>query len=321
MTSTPNKANYQTAADAFDGWRDDLLTGKPPTFYPIGEGELARLEIGPGLVNLFGGAPGAGKTAFTMQAACDALRLTPSLRCLVANVEMPPSVLLDRQLARLAGIDFTAIRYRRLDASHGARLDAGLATLESFADRLAFLKQPFTLENVAAAADAFDAGLLLLDYAQRIAPPGTHGDNRNAMNATMGYLRQFADAGTAVIVISRVTRGRDAKGGSTYDAAALTLASFSESAELEFGADSAFILAPDPKDAGLVTLRCVKNRHGSQEDIPLQFDGARMSFAPLDATATARPADGKLQAALRSLWDRTGAAGDEPDGGTDDDTF
>ena len=28
------KANFQTAADCFDGWRDDVLTGSPPTFYP-----------------------------------------------------------------------------------------------------------------------------------------------------------------------------------------------------------------------------------------------------------------------------------------------
>ena len=27
----------------------DVLSGKPPTYYPIGEGELSRLEIGPGL--------------------------------------------------------------------------------------------------------------------------------------------------------------------------------------------------------------------------------------------------------------------------------
>jgi replicative DNA helicase len=58
--------NYQTAADALHGWQDDLLSGKPPTFYPIGDGDLSRIEIGPGLVMLLGGAPGAGKTAFTM---------------------------------------------------------------------------------------------------------------------------------------------------------------------------------------------------------------------------------------------------------------
>jgi replicative DNA helicase len=321
MTST--KSNYTTAADVFDQWRDDLLTGTPPTFYPIGEGELSRIEIGPGLVLLVGGAPGAGKTAFTMQAVCDALRLTPTLRALVCNVEMPPGVLLDRQLARLAGIDAELVRRRRLGAEHGARLDAGLATLESFAERLAFLRPPFDLANIAAAADAHGAGLLLLDYAQRIQPPGEHGDRRNTVNALMDYLRQFADAGVAVLVVAAVGRTKDAKGRTSYAADALNLASFRESSELEFGADDAFILAPDAKDAELVTLRHLKSRHGSTQDLPLRFDKARQEFKPVDqaTAATAKP-DGKLQAALRLLWDRTATADDEPDEGTAaDDTF
>ena len=311
------RPNYQTAADVFDGWRDDILTGTPPVFYPVGSGELARLEVGPGLVTLVGGAPGAGKTAFTMQAGVDALRLTPTLRALVANVEMPPSVLLDRQLARLAGLPADIIRRRKLDASHGARLDAGLATLESFVHRLAFVRRPFTLDNVAATSDEFDAGLMTLDYIQRIAPPGTHGDNRNAVNATMGFLRMFADAGLAVVVVAAVGRTKDNKGRSSYAADGLNLASFRESSELEFGADDAFILAPDAKDAELVTLRHLKSRHGQQRDIPLTFDKARQSFTPFDSTTATPKPDGKLQGALRLLWDRTAADDDGLDGGND----
>ena len=37
--------------------------------------------------------------------------------------------------------------------------------------------------HVAASADAFDAGLLVLDYIQRIAPPGEHGDRRGSVDA------------------------------------------------------------------------------------------------------------------------------------------
>ena len=125
-----SKPNYLCATDALHGWREDVLSGKPPKFYPIGEGELSRIEIGPGLVTLLGGAPGAGKTAFVMQAVVDALRLSPDLRAVVANIEMPPAVLLDRQLARLSGVDLTTIRYRRLTEEHAERIDAGLKTLD-----------------------------------------------------------------------------------------------------------------------------------------------------------------------------------------------
>ena len=152
------KANYQTAADVFDAWRDDVLTGQPPTLYPVGDGEFSRIEIGPKLVTLIGGAPGAGKTAFSMQCAVDALRLTDSLRVAVCNIEMPAEVLLDRQLARLSGIDATAIRYRQLDGSHADRLDQAMNTLEHVAERLCFVRPPFDLTNIAASADDLAQG-------------------------------------------------------------------------------------------------------------------------------------------------------------------
>ena len=57
-----SQANFVSVADILDDWRDNLLSGTPPTLFPVGVGELARLEIGPGLVWMLGGAPGAGKT-------------------------------------------------------------------------------------------------------------------------------------------------------------------------------------------------------------------------------------------------------------------
>ncbi len=155
-----SEARYQSTADLLDPWRDDVLSGKPPTLYPVGTGELARIDIGPGLVTLIGGAPGAGKTALTLQWVLDALSATPSLKALILNVEMSPSTLLDRQLARLAGIDGSLIRHRRLTAEHADTIERGMEALERIADRLAFVRPPFDLANVALTADAFDAGLI-----------------------------------------------------------------------------------------------------------------------------------------------------------------
>lgn len=300
------KPSFQIAAAALAGWRDDVLSGKPPELFPVGDGALRRIEIGPGLVTLLGGAPGAGKTAFTMQAVVDALRLTPELRALVCNVEMPPAILLDRQLARLSGIDLTTIRYRRLGPEHADRIDQALNTLEQLAERLCFVRPPFDLANVAATADAFDARLMLLDYIQRIPPPGEHGDKRGAVNATMDFLRQFADADTAVIVISAIGRTKDSKGRSSYAGDGLNLASFRESSELEFGADDAFILTPDDHDGDSVTLKHLKSRHGEARDLTLAFDRRRQRFKATegDEVEAASPEKGKLKSALAALWDR-----------------
>jgi replicative DNA helicase len=314
MPDSECRAVFQSAADVLANWRDDVLTGQPPEFYPIGDGELARIEIGPGLVTLLGGAPGAGKTAFVMQAAVDALRLTSKLRVVVCNVEMPGRTLLDRQLARFSGVNLTTIRYRRLAAAHADRIDMAMNTLDGIAERLAFVAPPFDLENVAATTDAFSANMIVLDYIQRIHPPGNHGDKRGSVDATMNYLRKFADAGVAVIALSAVGRTKDSKGRSSYDGEGLNLASFRESSELEFGADDAFMLIPGQK-ADEVVLRHLKSRHNEPKDLQLWFDRRLQRFTTLGSTRAVPQRTGSdLQAELRDRWNSTPAAADG-DGG------
>jgi len=306
-------ANYTTAADLFDNWRDDLLTGRAPVLYPAGAGDLSRIELGPGLVSLFGGPPGAGKTAFTMQLCIDALRLTPALRVLVCNVECSPAVLLNRQLARLSGIDAEVIRKRQVNASHAERLDAGLRILDGIAERLAFVRPPFDLDNVAAAGDAHNAGLIVLDYIQRIRPPGNHGDRRGSVDASMHHLRKFADAGFAVVVVAAVARQKDKSGRTSYAADSLSLASFRESSELEFGADDAYMVA-GAQNAGEVTLRHLKARHSNPQDLRLLFDGARQSFTPIGSVGSPGPATGcnsRLPNAMVDAWNSTPPADDD----------
>ncbi len=316
------QARFVAAANLIDQWSDNVVHGEPPVRYPIGTGELGRIEIGPGLVTLLGGAPGAGKTAFSMQATIDALRLTPDLRALICNVEMPPDALLDRQLARLSGVSLTRIRHRQFDADHRQRLERGIATLRSVADRLCFLQPPFDLANVAAAADRFEAAMLVLDYIQRISPPGNETEARNTVNRTMDYLRQFADADVAVIVISAVGRTRDGKGRSSYSGEGLNLASFRESSELEFGADDAFILHPEQDDAegSTVRLKHLKSRYAECRTLMLEFDRHQQHFSCIgtagDAAATATsPSGNDHNAALAALWDRTAPASEESDEG------
>lgn len=305
------KANYLTAADAFDGWRDDILTGKPPTLYKLGAADaLGQVSIGPGLVMLLGGAPGAGKTAFIMQGIIDVLRMNDDLRAVICNVEMSPAMLLERQLARLSGIDLQTIRQRAFTAEHSDRLDQGLNTLEVIADRLCFVRSPYDLANVAAAADAFDAGVIVLDYIQRIPPPGVHGDKRGSVDASMNYLRQFAEVGIAVVALAAVGRTKDSKGRSSYDGEGLSLASFRESSELEFGADDAFLLVPTKDGGDAVVLRHLKARHSEPRDIDLTFDRPRQSFGPRKCGDPWNPTPnrGKLQSALSALWGRTAPA-------------
>ncbi len=134
----------------------------------------------------------------------------------------------------------------------------------------------------------------------------------------MDYLRQFADNGTAVIVVSAIGRTKDSKGRSSYAGDGLNLASFRESSELEFGADDAFILTPDDDDQGdAVTLRHLKSRHGECRDIELTFHRKHQRFTPAGGDQGPRPDAGKAKSALAALWARTSPAGDT-EGGEDE---
>jgi replicative DNA helicase len=278
--------------------------------YSVGAGPLGQIEIGPGIVTLIGGSPGAGKTAFVMQCVVNALRLDETLRVCVCNVEMSAETLFDRQLARISGIDLSSIRHRRLTAMHSERLDTAL---EPLTERLCFVRPPFGLADVAAAAEdgAFEADIIVLDYIQRISPPDANGDKRSEVDATMNYIRQFADVGIAVIVVAAVSRTRDRQGRSSYDGSGLNLASFRESSELEFGADDAFILCPDSGQGSTVTLRHLKARNGEPRDVRLEFDRTLQRFSPVDGVVT--PENAASTSTLSELWGRTTPAPEEPE--------
>jgi len=324
---TTTTAKYLPGEGLFAGWRDDVLTGRGPVVFPH---SLPALEIVQGQVVLLGGAPGAGKTAFAMQAVVEALRMNEALRVLVANVEMSPEALMNRQLARLSGVNATTIRHRRFTDEHIPRIDAGLSTIESFVERLAFLSPPFGLENVAHAADAHGADVVVLDYLQRFTPPGNHADTRLRANATMDMIRQFASAGCSVIVLSAVGRSRDNAGRSTYAASSMSLASFRDSSELEFGADDAYLLGRvDEADTTVVRLEHLKARHDEMTSHNLRFDGGTQSFTliadgalPPPAPPTSRrprtnkpkratPDPAFAPAALAALWGSTAPAADD----------
>ncbi len=280
--------NYTTAENLVGSWLADVIEGKPPIRFNVSE-PFAALDVRPGRMILFGGAPGGGKTAAILQVGIDLVRMNPTARLLVANVEMAPEMLLERIVARLSGVPLTAITDRTLTPEQLDRVKIAARTLDTFAERLAFLRDPFSLEHVAAVGDEFHANVFAIDYIQRFTVGDTSADKREQLETAATVLRKLCHMGATVLLASAVSRQKNA-GGSTY--AGLTLASFRGSSELEFGTDSAYILTPN--DGGGITLRCEKNRNGIVADIATIFDPTIQTFTPapsgLDAFDAANPA-------------------------------
>jgi len=100
----------------------------------------------------------------------------------------------------------------------------------------------------------------------------------------MDLLRRVATAGRPVLAVSVMARTKSNRCQSSYDAEGLSLASFRESSELEYGADSASALAPDADAPELVTTRRPKHRYGEPLDIPLGAERRLQRFTPTDPT-------------------------------------
>lgn len=322
LIKTKPIARFVTGSALFTRWRDDVRSGTGPVLY---RHAFPYPEIGPGLVTLIGGPPGEGKTSFTSSIVTDGMRFQPELNVLVASCEMTPESFLNRQLARLSGIDADLVRRRQLGLEHEERLEAGLATLETIVNRLTFMNAPFDVGNVAASADACHADIVVIDYVQRFSVPGEDAEARHRVNRTMDYLRQFANEGIAVIVVSAVGRSRDKAGRSSYAGDGLSLASFRETSELEYGADDALILARvNENDPEIVRLSHFKARHGCQVNQEFRFNRAVQSFTLLsgDKEVERASAKGSKYAArpttrasvteeLLRLWEGGAAADDD----------
>jgi replicative DNA helicase len=250
-----------------------------PERWPAGS-PFELLDVRPGRVVLIGAPPGVGKTTLALQLVTGILSNTPKLRAVVGNVEMPPAALVEKLLARLAVVDYSALQDRELLAEERARLEAAREEHAALLDRIAFLEPPFTLRHLGEGMQRFHARLALVDYAQRFTTGD--GDDRAKLDALMSGVRVLGNAKAGIVLISSVTRQKSKNGSSTY--AGLNLASFRGSSEIEFGADSAYILEADA-ETGVALLKDEKQRFRVRKDVHLRFDGPRQTFAagdPLD---------------------------------------
>ncbi len=260
----------ESAQASLDRFIESLDNSTLPQLIPQ-YSALSGLEVGEGLITVLGAPPGKGKTALVMQAMFDALELDNHLIAVVANAEMSFDVLIRRELTRATGITSSAIRFGKLSAEERSQIKAAAGNLREKLERVESLADPCNLSNLLM-LETHTPGLLIVDYVQKFAPMDK--DARQGVNEVMAGLRILAKAGWAVIAISATTRAKDDK---------LTLSSLRESSEIEYNADSVYLLNDHGPVDGKewlrnITLNHAKNRHGSMVDIELQFHAPRMEF-------------------------------------------
>lgn len=269
---------FVTADDLHGDLAAELLSGKTPVVFSH---PLGVPRVSPGTVSLLGAGPGVGKTSLVVQMVIDMLITNPSLKVLMANVEMSPLRLLERAVVRLGKVHGGVLRDRILDDAATESVNAGLDELEPILPRLAFLQPPFSMENVAYAGDEHECDLVVLDYLQRFSPTkeSAESEGRQRMNALMNDIRRCAlEAGVAVFAVAAVGRQRT-KDGAASGYTGLQLSSFRDSGELEYGADEAYMIEPlGDRSSNRVRLEHLKCRDGELRSVNLQFDRALQTF-------------------------------------------
>jgi hypothetical protein len=270
---------------------NDVLTGEPPPEYRFVNERWGTLALRPKEITCIGGAANCGKSALMMKMVTGALILDPSLRAVIACIEMPARILMERTLARLSGVYLGNILRRQRDDFFAGRIEAVRAQVESLANRLMFIKPPFTMINVRAACDDFQPHVVALDYLQRIPHDLTLLETRQQVTQTMTQVRLLAETGPAVLAIAALNRPASSRAQSraeSNDDNVNDLAAFRDSSDIEYSVDDAFVLAKAP--GNVVTLddeeyrpkklmlRHVKSRNSLTMHIPLTFDGRRQEF-------------------------------------------
>lgn len=278
--------------DFLSGLIDDVLTGDPPPEYLFDAVPWGTLALRPKQITGIGGAPNCGKTALLMKMTTGALLRDPSLRAIVACVEMDEHILMERNLARLSGVFLSKILKRERDDFFVERVNAARPQLESLAGRLMFLKRPFTMKDVRVACDEFQPDIVVLDYLQRLDVGGDlASDMMQHVSRVVTQVRLLADQGPAVLMAAALNRQASSRSQSRAGASdedVSDLAVFRDSSDIEYSVDDACVLTPvrgnvvtrygeeyRPKK---LVLRHVKARNNFTMHIPLTFDGRLQEF-------------------------------------------
>ena len=237
--------------------------------------DLEGFEVGPEKVTIVGAPPGTGKTSLANQAAFAALERHTGLRLVIANAEMTPRVLINRELCRRAMVNYQALRFATYTAEEKERLQDAGGQLSALMERTELMVGPYSAADLGAGLSEREPGIVIVDYLQKFKPPGVA--TMEGIESVMDHLRAYAEAGWAVIALSATKRAE----GGKHDSAKLDQAAFRGSSEIEFQADAAYVLrdqsggAEGDRD---MILDCVKNRHGNRGSINLRFVAAEMRF-------------------------------------------
>lgn len=232
-----------------------------PRDLPSGISVLDKnLHLSPGNLFIIGGRPSAGKTALSLQIACEQARR--GLRVCYFSLETDPDTLTARIIANRLAVPLADVKAKTVPQSD----------LDSLAD---LHKLPLFIRSasgkgvgwIKAQAQRMKAQVIFIDYLQLLTTSKAKDRYQQITSISIALHELAQTTGILVIALAQLNRNAAHTSPSTAD--------LKESGQLEQDADAILLLSGDEAKYQAILA---KNKEGRVGEIPLTFDKPRQRF-------------------------------------------
>lgn len=219
-----------------------------------------HLHLSPGNLFIIGGRPSAGKTALSLQMACEQARR--GFRVCYFSLETDPDTLTARIISNRLAVPLADVKSKTVPQSD----------LDSLAD---LHKLPLFIRSasgkgtgwIKAQAQRMKAQVIFIDYLQLLAASKAKDRYQQITSISIGLHELAQTTGILVVALAQLNRNAAHASPSTAD--------LKESGQLEQDADAILLLSDDGEEYQAILA---KNKEGRVGEIPLTFDKPRQRF-------------------------------------------
>lgn len=259
LTLDREEQDFKPIGELVDNYVRKL--NEKPKYIPSGIPVLDKhLHLAPGNLFIIGGRPSAGKTALSLQMACEQARR--GLRVCYFILETDPDTLTARIISNRLAVPLADVKSKTVPQSD----------LDSLAD---LHKLPLFIRSasgkgtgwIKAQAQRMKAQVIFIDYLQLLTASKAKDRYQQITSISIALHELAQTTGILVVALAQLNRNAAHASPSTAD--------LKESGQLEQDADAILLLSADKEEYQAILA---KNKEGKIGEIPLTFDKTRQRF-------------------------------------------